>query len=89
MWNEVIDMLSETEALGEALPILCHRHPETVQFISEPQALHRFAPDGTRTSNVIVQVINLNIGGCLEPCDYALKCGHLCPYKVGSNRVSS
>jgi len=46
MWNEIVDMLSEREALGPALPIVCHRHPNTVQWVSNPESIRRFAPDG-------------------------------------------
>ncbi|THU97835.1 P-loop containing nucleoside triphosphate hydrolase protein [Dendrothele bispora CBS 962.96] len=65
MWSEVIDMLTEREALGPAFPIVCSQHSETVQWVSNPEQIRRFAPDG----------------GCLENCDYSLECGHTCPYK--------
>ncbi|KAJ7217780.1 hypothetical protein GGX14DRAFT_438313 [Mycena pura] len=65
MWRGVIDQLESTDCLGRAFPVSCHRHPETIQLISEPGKLPLFAPDG----------------GCLEPCAYRLKCGHVCQYK--------
>ncbi|KAK7447384.1 hypothetical protein VKT23_014094 [Stygiomarasmius scandens] len=46
MWNDIVDMLSEREALGPTLPIVCHRHPDTVQWVSNPESIRRFAPDG-------------------------------------------
>ncbi|KIJ68146.1 hypothetical protein HYDPIDRAFT_107807 [Hydnomerulius pinastri MD-312] len=65
MWRSIIEELETNDAVGPALPVACHRHPVKVQHISQPGQLPRIAPDG----------------GCLEPCDTRLKCGHLCPFK--------
>ncbi|EMD37515.1 hypothetical protein CERSUDRAFT_114154 [Gelatoporia subvermispora B] len=69
MWRTVIDQLTQTDCVGDALPVRCDRHPETVEMISKPGQLSRVAPDG----------------GCLRQCDSRLKCGHLCPYKCHSD----
>nr|GAT43007.1 predicted protein [Mycena chlorophos] len=65
MWRSVIEQLESVDCVGDAFPVSCHRHPETVHFVSEPDKIPLFAPDG----------------GCLEPCSYRLKCGHMCQYK--------
>ncbi|KAJ6587167.1 hypothetical protein DFH09DRAFT_248112 [Mycena vulgaris] len=65
MWRDVIEELENMDCLGSAFPVSCHRHPDTVELISQPGKLPLFAPDG----------------GCLEPCNYRLKCGHVCHYK--------
>ncbi|KAG2361405.1 hypothetical protein BDR07DRAFT_1472123 [Suillus spraguei] len=69
MWRRIIEELEINEALGPALPIACHRHPETLEYIREPGQLPQIAPDG----------------GCMRPCDFRLSCGHLCPYKCHSD----
>ncbi|KAK2464284.1 hypothetical protein APHAL10511_003741 [Amanita phalloides] len=65
MWSTVLDELQRAGNIGEGLPVACHRHSDIINYISEPGQLPRFAPDG----------------GCLRPCEYRLKCGHVCPYK--------
>ncbi|KAL0951932.1 hypothetical protein HGRIS_008585 [Hohenbuehelia grisea] len=65
MWKSVIDQLEEANALGTALPVACARHPEKKNLVSEPGQLPSLAPDG----------------GCLYPCDFLLRCDHVCPYK--------
>lgn len=46
MWKGVIDELEEKGCVGEALPVACHRHPESIHHISQPGALPLLAPDG-------------------------------------------
>ncbi|KAF8128159.1 hypothetical protein EV363DRAFT_1585143 [Boletus edulis] len=65
MWRTIIEELDAQDALGPALPVACHRHSDTVEYVSSPGQLSRIAPDG----------------GCMEQCDTLLKCGHLCPFK--------
>ncbi|KAG2106489.1 hypothetical protein BD769DRAFT_1654653 [Suillus cothurnatus] len=69
MWRRIIEELERDEALGPALPIICHRHPETLEYVCEPGQLPQIAPDG----------------GCMRPCDFRLNCGHLCPFKCHSD----
>ncbi|KAJ7163577.1 hypothetical protein C8R43DRAFT_1171786, partial [Mycena crocata] len=66
MWRDVIDELEAADCVGTALPVSCHRHPDRVEPVSKPGQLPLFAPDG----------------GCLEPCNFRLKCGHVCHYKA-------
>ncbi|KAJ7091139.1 hypothetical protein C8R44DRAFT_817142 [Mycena epipterygia] len=65
MWRDVIEELENADCVGNAFPVSCHRHPDTVELVSQPGKLPLFAPDG----------------GCLKPCNYRLKCGHVCHYK--------
>lgn len=46
MWKKVIEELCENDSCGPALPVACHQHPESVNYISEPGQLPSFAPDG-------------------------------------------
>ena len=50
MWQRIIKELEDNEALGIALPIACHRHPETLEYIHTPGQLPHFAPDGVYES---------------------------------------
>ncbi|KAJ7593996.1 hypothetical protein C8J56DRAFT_925724 [Mycena floridula] len=65
MWREIVQDLEEQQCVGSGFPVSCHQHPETVQSISKPGVLARFAPDG----------------GCLQPCNARLSCGHVCSSK--------
>ncbi|KAF8959737.1 hypothetical protein BDZ97DRAFT_1666780 [Flammula alnicola] len=69
MWSAIIEELEGIGCVGPALPIACHRHPETVEHVSKPGTLPLIAPDG----------------GCLRPCETRLNCGHLCPFKCHSD----
>jgi hypothetical protein len=46
MWRKVIEELRGDNAVGDALPIKCHLHPDIVAHISQPGQLPRLAPDG-------------------------------------------
>lgn len=46
MWDKVLSELQDADAIGTALPIACHRHPDPVQYVSNPGQLSRIAPDG-------------------------------------------
>ncbi|CAG8650222.1 4167_t:CDS:2, partial [Paraglomus brasilianum] len=69
MWPTVIDILREKGQLGNAFPLQCNRHPNTLSFVERPEQFSEFAPDG----------------GCQEPCGFTLKCGHVCQYKCHSD----
>jgi hypothetical protein len=61
MWRRIIEELERDEALGPALPIICHRHPETLEYVCEPGQLPQIAPDGVydcslNSSNVLNHV---------------------------------
>ena len=46
MWQSVIEELEKQEAVGDAFPIACHQHPESIEYVSKPGILPRLAPDG-------------------------------------------
>ncbi|KAI6041099.1 hypothetical protein EDC04DRAFT_2893494 [Pisolithus marmoratus] len=73
MWQSVIEELQANDSLGTALPVVCFRHPTKCHRVSQPGQLPQIAPDG----------------GCLEPCNTHLKCGHLCPFKSMSTPLPS
>ncbi|KAL5513488.1 hypothetical protein ACEPAH_3887 [Sanghuangporus vaninii] len=69
MWSSVVSQLQENGAVGDAIPIKCHRHPDDIRYISKPGELPKSSPDG----------------GCLRSCNTRLSCGHNCPYKCHSD----
>ena len=46
MWETVIGELREQGCLDKELPIICHRHPEELRYVSKPGDLPRLSPDG-------------------------------------------
>lgn len=71
MWGSVVDKLSEQGAVGNKLPITCHRHPEEERFISKPGDLPRWSPDGKTSirhpfnlSNPRFRLICLQVAAC-------------------------
>lgn len=46
MWRNVIAELGQEGHIGDAFPVACHRHPDSIKYISEPGKLPQFAPDG-------------------------------------------
>jgi hypothetical protein len=46
MWRSVIDELTENDAVGEAFPVTCARHPDAMELVSVPGRLPYIAPDG-------------------------------------------
>ena len=46
MWSIVLDELQRQRNIGDALPVVCHRHPDKVHYISKPGQVLLFAPDG-------------------------------------------
>lgn len=53
MWSKVLDMLRETDSVGEAFSLCCPRHPETNILVSKPEDFELLSPEG----------------GCKESCD--------------------
>ncbi|KAH9014346.1 hypothetical protein EDB85DRAFT_875353 [Lactarius pseudohatsudake] len=62
-WRTVLDEMEKEDQLDYGFPIVCPRHPQSRQLISKPGQLPTHAPKG----------------GCLQPCEYRLWCGHVCP----------
>lgn len=46
MWKGIIEELKETDSIGPGLPIMCHNHPNAVNFVTSPGQLPAVAPDG-------------------------------------------
>ena len=46
MWSTIVDELRDQDAVGDAFPIRCFRHPEQTTYVSKPGQLQAFAPDG-------------------------------------------
>jgi superfamily I DNA and/or RNA helicase len=46
MWSKVLDVLRETESVGEAFSLCCPRHPETGISVSKPEDFDNFSPEG-------------------------------------------
>lgn len=46
MWKGVIDELEQKGCVGDALPVACYRHPQSIQHISKPGVLPLLSPDG-------------------------------------------
>ncbi|KJR87462.1 NF-X1 finger and helicase protein [Sporothrix schenckii 1099-18] len=62
MWRDVMSALQCGNNMGPELPLQCPRHPERTFLASLPDHFVQFAPDG----------------GCQQPCDKRLACGHSC-----------
>ena len=62
MWQQVIQMLEDTGALGLSLGLLCPRHSNTVIEVATPDDFAIKAPEG----------------GCDLMCGWRLPCGHKC-----------
>lgn len=72
MWADVHAQLSDTGAVGEAIPLCCPRHPETPILCAEPGDFLLKSPDG----------------GCDLPCRERLEpCGHRCRARCHSQAL--
>ena len=72
MWADVHAQLSDTGAVGDAIPLCCPRHPETPILCAEPSDFLLKSPDG----------------GCDLPCRERLKpCGHQCRARCHSQAL--
>ncbi|KAI9445914.1 hypothetical protein H4582DRAFT_1804702, partial [Lactarius indigo] len=71
-WRTILDEMEKGDQLKDALPIVCSRHPDEKQLISEPGQIPTHAPEG----------------GCLRPCEDTLPCGHGCPSLCHPDLVS-
>ncbi|CAG8445859.1 16122_t:CDS:10, partial [Cetraspora pellucida] len=68
-WRKVLLILHERGQIGPGFPIVCAQHPHYRNTIYEAEQFSEVSPDG----------------GCFEPCQQQLKCGHTCPYKCHSD----
>ncbi|CAG8561182.1 11716_t:CDS:10, partial [Acaulospora morrowiae] len=67
IWADVINILESRQPpqIGPGFPIVCARHPNHKNIITDPKKFGEISPDG----------------GCTLSCGRALNCGHICPYK--------
>ncbi|KAG8835111.1 hypothetical protein FRC18_001012, partial [Serendipita sp. 400] len=45
MWSKVTEYFKELDSYGTALPIACHMHPDTVQWVNTAEQLRQVSPD--------------------------------------------
>ncbi|KAI0294246.1 hypothetical protein B0F90DRAFT_1758208 [Multifurca ochricompacta] len=69
-WRTILDEMENEGHIGNAIPIVCSRHPSVVQSISKLGELPTLAPEG----------------GCLRQCEFRLACGHVCPSMCHTDR---
>lgn len=46
MWKGIVSDLESADSLGDALPLVCSRHPETLGFVRTAEDLRELSPDG-------------------------------------------
>lgn len=61
MWRSIIEELERDQAIVEAFPISCQRHPGAVKHVSKPGELPLIAPDG----NIILSYFRMQVLICL------------------------
>ena len=69
MWAKVVDILKQSNNIGEVLELQCPRHPDTPIAITKPDDFPRLSPEG----------------GCDLRCVKRLACGHACVQKCHSD----
>ena len=45
-WRKIIEHLKRSDALGDAIPLACQRHPDSERLVSDPRDFLQVAPDG-------------------------------------------
>jgi hypothetical protein len=63
MWRSVIDELENEQAVGDAFPVVCHQHPEAIEYVSKPGVLPRIAPDGESCSYIGITLVDTVLKG--------------------------
>lgn len=72
MWSDVHAQLTQADAVGDAFPLCCPRHPDKPILCFEPDDFVRKSPEG----------------GCELPCDERLEpCGHRCRARCHSRAM--
>lgn len=69
MWAKVVDILKQSNNIGETLELQCPRHPDAPIVVTGPDDFPRLSPEG----------------GCNLRCAKRLACGHACIQKCHSN----
>ena len=70
-WKYISSLLYESGSVFENIPVVCERHGTRVTGISDPISFTKCSPDG----------------GCDEPCEEFLLCGHGCSLKCHSKMI--
>lgn len=66
LWGKLFELLGQGKHVYSGLPVVCQRHPDRKNNLSQPTDFDEVCPDG----------------GCNIPCDTKLGCGtHRCPSK--------
>jgi hypothetical protein len=63
MWRSVVDELQNEHAVGDAFPVVCHQHPEAIEYVSKPGVLPRIAPDGKSSSCTGITLVDVVLKG--------------------------
>jgi hypothetical protein len=66
MWQSVIGELEKQQAVGDAFPIACHQHPDSIEYVSQPGVLPRRAPDGMLPASLPAVLSHLPSRGMSE-----------------------
>ncbi|KAG9027745.1 hypothetical protein FS842_004882 [Serendipita sp. 407] len=51
MWTKVTNHFKETDCYGTGLPIACHLHPDTVQWVDSAEKLRQVSPEVSAAAN--------------------------------------
>ncbi len=62
LWERIMSDMDQHDYLGDALPLQCQNHPDTLLQAKHPGDFKKYTPNG----------------GCLRPCETRLPCGHVC-----------
>lgn len=66
-WSIALDEFRRQEAYGPAFPFACYRHPDNVQWLSEPEEIDSLFPDGVfsiawiRSNNESYRALSLTL----------------------------
>ncbi|KAG8833026.1 hypothetical protein FRC17_000149 [Serendipita sp. 399] len=57
MWTKVIDYFKELDSYGTALPIACHMHQESIQWVNNADKLRQVSPDGEKPPKILMFIV--------------------------------
>lgn len=55
MWRGIVSDLEKEGSVGDALPLMCARHPETLGYAKTAQELRDLSPDGELRRSIILE----------------------------------
>lgn len=65
MWAQIIEDLSENQAVGEGWPIACARHPDDIRYVKTPGEIQLLSPDRELYDTVVTSAYS-HTGGCMQ-----------------------